>query len=156
MTSQLRSTAADPQHRRSPQETLRGIRARRELLAIEESEQVLHAERAGMTQRQIAAELGRSQSDVHRLLRRARADVPSEARRLILQAVAGEISRGTLVGRLKPQMVRGTDAEGEQVDGYAPGELDEVRQAYMDGLISESEYNEIRGRGLSAALTTST
>lgn len=151
VATQLRSTTSDPQHRRTPQEALRGVRARRELLAIEESEQVLDAERAGMTQRQIASELGRSQTDVHRLLRKARAGLPSEARRLILQAVAGEISRGTMVGRLKSHMVEGVEAPGEQVDGYEPGELDEVRRAFMDGLISESEYNEIRGVALKVA-----
>ena len=132
MTVTLRSTSSVPQHKLTPQEALRSIRAERELLAIEESVQALAAEHAGMTQRQIAASLGRSQTDVHRLLRKARAGLPSAARRLILEAAAGRISRGTMVGRLKPEIARRTDPTGEQVDGYEPGELDEAHSPGND------------------------
>lgn len=128
---------------------LRATRARRELLAAEEAQAAVEAAGDGLTQRQIGALLGRSQSDVHRLLRRARNSEPNEARLLILRTVAGDESRGTMVGSLRPGLTRGRFPDGEQVDGYEAGVLDEVRRAFMEGFLSEDEYNEIRGAAVS-------
>jgi len=36
--------------------------------------------------------------------------------------------------------LHGEHAPGEQQDGYIPGAWDEVRQAFMDGHISEEAY----------------
>lgn len=136
---------AEPRTVAEHEAALRAVHARRELAAIEEAARALAASDAGLTQRQLAAQLGRSQTDVHRLLRRARAGMPSEVWKLILKGVAGEISRGTMVGSLKPGLLRGEKPAGEQVDGYAPGGLDEVRAAFMEGFLTEAEYDEIRG-----------
>ncbi len=127
------------------QEDLRAVRARRELIAIEEVDSAVAAARDGLTQRQIAGLLGRSQSDVHRMLRRAAEGMPSETWKIILRAAAGDGTRATMVGRLRPGLNRGTSPVGEQVEGYLPGPLDDVRRAFMEGLLTEREYDEIRG-----------
>jgi hypothetical protein len=121
---------------------LRAIRAFRELIGIYEAREALAASDEGKSQRAIAEALGRSQSDVHRLLRRARGATPSAVREWILRAAIGQESRGALVGRLGLTHGPGEhDPSGS--DGYQPGDLDEVRAALFDGLISESEFEQI-------------
>lgn len=124
---------------------LRAVRARRELVTIEEAEAALAASKSGVSQREIAADLGRSQTDIHRLLRKSRAGMPSATWRTILRGVAGDGTRATMVGLLRPGLERGEVPSGEQTDGYVPSGLDEVRRAYMEGLLTEDEYNQIRG-----------
>lgn len=143
-TTKIPATGARPSHV-DREAQLRAMRARRELLAADEASAAVGASDDGLTQRQIGALLGRSQADVHRLLRRARNSEPNETRLTILRAVAGDESRGTMIGRLRPGLSRGQHSEGEQIDGYAAGELDEIRRAFMEGFLTEDEYNEIRG-----------
>ena len=125
---------------------LSAARALRELVEIEQIRAALNAERDGRTQREIGRLLGVSQTDVHRMLRRAKNAgtdwVRVAPRELILRYRAGLISRGTLLGRLN-------DLDEGQVaphsgDGYAPGTWDQVRDAFMDGLLTEDEYEELR------------
>lgn len=124
---------------------LRQARATRDLDELAEARAALTAANNGIAQRRIAAELGRSQTDVHRLLRRARAtqvDVTVGPRELILQAAAKRISRGTMLGRLT-NLSLGDLPPGEQVDGYVPGDMDDVRRAYREDLLTEDEYTAI-------------
>lgn len=130
---------------------LRRVWAKKELVAIEEAELALTASRAGTTQRDIAALLGRSQSDVHRLLRKAKLGLPSETWQVILRATAGGMSRGTMIGILRTGITRGSLEPGEQSDGYEPGSLDEIRAAFMEDLLTEQEYDEIRAYAPSRA-----
>lgn len=125
---------------------LSAARALRELVEIEQIRAALNAERDGRTQREIGRLLGVSQTEVHRMLRRAKNAVTDwvrvAPRELILRYRAGLISRGTLLGRLN-----GLD-EGQVAphsgDGYTPGTWDQVRDAFMDGLLTEDEYEDLR------------
>jgi DNA-binding CsgD family transcriptional regulator len=131
-------------------EHLRSIRARFELLETERERGLLVASAAGHSQREIAHALGESQATVHRLLARARARQQVDqnpraikARHFLLKFLAGDLSRGELLGRLKG-VAPGVVAPGNQVDGYISGSWDEVRTAYLDGLINSALYEYLR------------
>ncbi|GAA1134817.1 sigma factor-like helix-turn-helix DNA-binding protein [Nocardioides aquiterrae] len=132
-----------------PRTRLRAARAWSELTELEQTRSALLATEDGMAQREIARLLGVSQTEVHRMLRRARtvsrdwfATTPRE---LILEYNAGIISRGMLVGRLGG-VAEGAGGPGELDDGYKPDSWDEVRDAYLDGLLTEEEYEELRAK----------
>lgn len=129
------------------EERLVRARALKELTRIHETREALSAATDGVSQRKIATLLGTSQTEVHRMLRRARVGDLVEpllsVREVVLQRVAGMITSGTMRGTLT-DMSRGETPAGEQVDGYRPGTWDAVRAAYLDGLLSEHEYEELR------------
>jgi len=127
----------------SPETALRQVRARTELCGLAEVRVVRQATKAGLSQRAIAKLLGTSQTNVHRLLRQSRAvDDRRGPREVILCYVAGEISRGALIGSLS-DLARGSHPE-DGGDGYLPGTWDEVRAAFLDGLLAETDYEELR------------
>lgn len=127
----------------SPETALRQVRARTELCGLAEVRAVRQATKAGLSQRAIAKLLGTSQTNVHRLLRQSRAvDDRRGPREVILCYVAGEISRGALIGSLS-DLARGSHPE-DGGDGYLPGTWDEVRAAFLDGLLAETDYEELR------------
>ncbi|MFT3873150.1 MAG: hypothetical protein QM714_10965 [Nocardioides sp.] len=125
---------------------LSATRALRELVEIEQIRAALNAERDGRTQREIGRLLGVSQTEVHRMLRRAKNAgtdwVRVAPRELILRYRAGLISRGTLLGRLNG--IEEGQVAPHSGDGYTPGAWDQVRDAFMDGLLTEDEYEELR------------
>jgi len=125
---------------------LRRTRALTELLEIDEARVVMRASDAGHPQRAIAEALGKPQTQIHRILRRARiseAIMRTSAREIILQHQAGAISRGTMLGLLKGA-AEGISAGGEHDAGFAPDDWDEIRSAFMASLITEAEYEELR------------
>lgn len=143
------STTVDGNGSNHPQATkarLQAARAWRELAELDVTRAALQAADDGVTQREIGRLLDASQTEVHRLLRRARTagrDWGREGiRELVLRYRAGLISRGTLIGRLS-ELADGRSG-GPAGDGYVPGAWDEVRDAYMDGLLDDAEYDELR------------
>ena len=132
----------------APRVRLQAARAWEELAALEKTRAALGAADDGMSQREIGELLDVPQTEVHRLLRRARTsgrDWGREgARELILRYRAGLISRGTMVGSLS-SAERGRSGDGFE-DGYVPGAWDEIRDAYLDGLLADDEYDELRSR----------
>ena len=131
----------------NPLEELRRVRALKELLRINEERAVQRAVADGRTQRDVAAALGQPQTQIHRILRRARlseSETRTGAREVILQYKAGVVTQGMMIGLLQ-KAARGTSDEGVHDSGYAPDDWDEIRSAYMTGLLSESEYEELRG-----------
>jgi hypothetical protein len=129
-----------------PFDSLRRVRALAELLEIDEARAVLRAADAGQTQRAIAEALGKPQTQIHRILRRARlseTDMRTSAREVILQCQAGAITHGMMVGLLKGA-AEGKSAQGEHDSGFAPDDWDEIRSAYMSSLLTEAEYEELR------------
>lgn len=135
-----------------PLQLLRSTRAKLELLLNEREREALVAAAAGHSQREIARAMGESQATINRLLSRARARQQAEspltvsARQILLRYLAGELkSRGDLLGQLTG--VRpGEFAPGNQVDGYIAGSWDEVRTAYLDGMIDTGLYEYLRSR----------
>lgn len=133
-----------------PLDLLRESRAKMELLRSDRERQMLIAEAAGHSQREMAHASGESQPTIHRIIRRARARqqgssprVP-EARLQLLRYLAGELqSKGELVGLLTGS-APGQLAPGNQVDGYVPDSWDEIRLAYLDGLIDSGLYEYLR------------
>ena len=128
-------------------------RALTELIDLYRVRSVLRASQHGYSQRRLAKLLGTSQTDIHRILRRARAmpeTVSESPRELILKFLAGMISRGRLLGLLS-ETERGHVAPGNQEDGYQPGAWDEIRTAHLDGLIGEDLYEELRGQGFTSS-----
>lgn len=127
-------------------ESLRRVRALTELLQIQEERAVLSAATDGRTQREIAAALGKPQTQIHRILRRARlgeTGVRTPVREVILQYKAGAITQGMMIGLLRGA-AEGTSAGGQHDDGFAPGDWDEIRSAYMAGMLTEAEYGALR------------
>jgi len=139
--------ARDRGSRRSdPLEELRRVRALSELLQVNEERAVERASADGRTQREIAAALGKPQTQVHRILRRARlseSEARTPAREVILQYKSGAITQGMMIGLLRGA-AEGSSAGGQHDDGYAPDDWDEIRSAYMTGLLTEAEYEELR------------
>lgn len=130
-----------------PLDALRRSRALAELLEIDEERAVLRASDAGYPQRTIAQSLGKPQTQIHRILRRARlgeTNMRTTAREVILQRQAGAITQGMMLGLLKGA-AEGTSALGEHDSGFMPDDWDEIRSAYMSGLLTEVEYEELRG-----------
>jgi len=133
-------------HESSPMGEVIRARALSELVELHRVRAALLASREGHSQRELAKALGTSQSDVHRILRRARAvpDILSiSPREMILEYLVGIISRGEMLGRLST-LSRGRVAPGNQQDGYSPDAWDEVRSAHLDGLIGDEVYEELR------------
>lgn len=129
-----------------PLDGLRRVRALAELLDLAEERAVLRAADDGQTQRAIATALGKSQTQVHRILQRARlagTDLRVNTREVILLYQAGVISRGTMLGRLDSTW-EGQSAESEFDSGYLPGPWDEIRSAYLAGLLTDEDYEELR------------
>lgn len=134
-------------------DSLRRVRALLELTRRLEVQALLRADAEGRTQREIGGALGKPQTQVHRLLRGAKAseidthltvDFSVPATEIILQYKAGAISRGTMIGRLIGAR-HGHSAGGEHDDGFVPDTWDQVRDAFLAGLLTEAEYEEIRG-----------
>lgn len=129
-----------------PLDGLRRARALAELLDLAEERAVLRAADDGQTQRAIATALGKPQTQVHRILQRARlagTDLRVNTREVILLYQAGAISRGTMLGRLDSSR-EGESAESEFDSGYLPGSWEEIRSAYMAGLLTDEEYERLR------------
>jgi hypothetical protein len=130
----------------SIEDRLREARAERELQRLRETRIVVEAAEKNLTQRTIADLLGRSQSDVFRMLKAARARqaaVGESVREIILNYVVRDISRGELLGRLT-DLQHGTNEGPDFSDGYQHGAFDDVKVAWLDGLIDDELYEEIR------------
>jgi predicted DNA-binding protein (UPF0251 family) len=143
-------TAQQDQHALPPRQRLRSLRARRELLHIEQDEALQASLRDGLSQREIASFAGISQPTVQRILQRIRRDsataasTTTDVRRLILRHAAQEISEQELVAALSTRLVSGELSPASLPDGYIPGSWDEVRSAFLDGLLDEDLYETLR------------
>lgn len=134
-------------------EELRRVSALQELLSIHEERAVARAAADGRTQREIAAALGKPQTQIHRILRRARlgeAERRASAREVILQYRAGAIREGMMLGLLKGAS-EGRSAQGQHDDGFVRDDWDEIRSAYMSGLLTEEQYESLRAAKTSAS-----
>ncbi len=146
-TEEKRALARDRAARSAdPLEDVRRTRALAELLDLYEERRVLRAADSGQTQRAIAEAAGKPQTQIHRILRRARLAEPNvraKAREVILLRRAGAITQGMMLGLLQGA-AEGASALGEHDSGYAPDDWDEIRSAYMSSLLTEAEYESLR------------
>ena len=155
----VRAESGSGAHRApDPLTTLAQLRAAAELQDIKTQEALLRGEEAGHSQRLMAESLGIPQTAVHRILQRARVrrreqgrtDIgDAEAARVrlaLLEFAAGNRSWGLTVGALGDEgaLAGGHSPEGNQIDGYVPGAWDAVRTAYLDKLITEKQYDQLR------------
>lgn len=151
-TEQAELDAERAQREEDSLDSLRRVRALTELTRRLQAKAALRAEADGHTQREIGAALGKPQAQIHRLLRRAKVEeigtnppevVGVPAVEIILQYKAGAISRGTMIGRLTGAQ-QGHSAGGEHDEGFVPGAWDDVREAFLTGLLTEREYEAVR------------
>ncbi|MDN6679747.1 MAG: hypothetical protein L0L17_08660 [Yaniella sp.] len=107
----------------------------------------VRAKSRGLSQRDIAEVLVPSQARVHRLLRAAdrRIDVgerlPEE---LILEAFVNDIPRSALVAELKRYSYTFGENAPYPHEGRISGTWDQVVSAFMQDLLTEDEFSEIR------------
>jgi len=124
---------------------LKMARAARELNRLREARLAVEAADQGLSQRAIAKALDRSQTDVFRMLKAARSGddiTDTSVRERVLQYAAGEITRDVLVDLLV-DLERGKAEGGDLVDGYSHGSFDDVKTAWLEGLIDDDLYEEI-------------
>ncbi|WP_022869698.1 hypothetical protein [Yaniella halotolerans] len=122
--------------------------ARQRLDEVADMRAAVRAKCRGLSQRAVAEVLVTSQARVHRLLKAAerRKDVnerlPEE---LILEAFVYDTSRPALVAELKRYPYTfGEDAPYPH-EGRTSGTWDQVVSAFMQDLLTEEEFSEVRG-----------
>lgn len=136
----------------SARSALRVAAAQRELLDLTTPRLVHEAHRAGFTQAQIASDSGLSQPTVSRTLARVAAApdiVKQSPREFILQRATGALSSSQMRDALMrfPYTHGRHEPEGSVDSVYVPGTWDQVRQAHQEGLLSDLEWELLRGRG---------
>lgn len=107
-----------------------------------------NAARRGLSQRDIADLLETSQAKVHRLLKaveRRGGNLEAGPEEIALRAFAYDTSRSDLVQTLKKFPY--TDAQDAPYphEGRIPGTWDQVVTAWAKGLLSDEEFEEIKG-----------
>lgn len=108
---------------------------------------VAAAEAAGLTQREIAQVVGRSQPDVGRTLKRISGDpalVVRSPREVALKRALGDLSDEEMMTQLKDFPYKpGVANANPATDGYVRGSWDEVRRLRREGLITVDEWSEL-------------
>lgn len=115
---------------------------------LDELKAAQNAARRGLSQRDIADLLETSQAKVHRLLKaveRRGGKLEAGPEEIALRAFAYDTSRSALVQTLKEFPY--TDAQDAPYphEGRIPGTWDQVVTALARGLLSDEEFEEIKG-----------
>ncbi|HXH77183.1 hypothetical protein [Nocardioides sp.] len=139
---------ADPQV-----ETLRAVRVAkhvRELADIDARRAVVAAAKAGLSQRTIAQELGRSQPDVGRTLKKA-AERPGTLeigpREIAMRRHVGQMSDRVMMNALlRFDYTEGASDPSLAGSGYVRGSWDELRMLLPEHLITAEEWRELFGK----------
>jgi hypothetical protein len=121
-------------------------RVKDRLARIEEMREAQQLADAGKTQRDIADILQTTQPRVHRMLkamedRDAEAESPEE---IILLAAANGTPRPELVRRLTQFHYTFRQRAPQPFEGAVTGSWDEVRHAFVTGLLTEREFERVR------------
>ncbi|MCF3138209.1 MULTISPECIES: hypothetical protein [Micrococcaceae] len=121
--------------------------ARQRVDLLDELRAVRNVANRNFNQRDIAEILVTSQAKVHRLLKaieRRGGDLSPDPEEVILRAFAYDTSRDKLVADLKAFAYSfGEDAPYPN-EGRVPGTWDQVVVAVAQGLLSETEFQEVR------------
>lgn len=122
-------------------------RAFRELGEVECRRAIWNAHRAGLSQRQIAAAVGRSQPDVGRVIKRVEGNEEQTAvgpREVVLRRIVGEITPTEMMARLLTMAHGDGESDPSPIGlGYVRGTWDEVRALRDEGLLTEPEWQEL-------------
>lgn len=123
-------------------------RVKDRLARIEEMREAWQLANAGKSQREVADILQTTQPRVHRMLkamegRDPEAESPEE---MILRAAVEGTARRELVRRLAQFHYTFRQRAPEPFEGAVNGSWDEVRHAFMTGLLSEREFERVRDR----------
>lgn len=121
-------------------------RARERLDRIEEMCDAQRLADAGMAQRDIADLLHTTQPRVHRMLkamegRRGDTQTPEE---IILRATVDGTDRDALVERLAECACTFREHAPEPSEGAIGGSWDDVKHAFVTGLLTQGEYERVR------------
>lgn len=121
-------------------------RARERLDRIEEMRDAQRLAEAGKAQRDIADLLHTTQPRVHRMLkametRKRDAETPEE---IILRATVDGTDRAALVRRLAKCKYTFRKHAPEPFEGAVGGSWDDVKHAFMTGLLTQGEYERVR------------
>lgn len=121
--------------------------ARERLDRINEIRDAARLSKSGLGQRDIAEVLRTTQPRVHRMLKAAQSlpleeETPEE---LILRAAIEPTDRARLVKRLSSMTYTFKRYAPTPFDGAVSGTWDQVKAAVVAGLLTPSEYEEVRG-----------
>lgn len=143
-----RPTAAKPVDVSAIQKRAEMRRVKERLARIEEMREAWQLTAAGKTQRDIADILQTTQPRVHRMLKAMESrDPESESpEEIILRAIAEGTPRREMVRRLALFHYTFRQRAPEPFEGAVTGTWDEVRQAFMSGLLTEREFERVRDR----------
>ena len=121
-------------------------RARERLDRIEEMRDAQTLERAGKSQRDIADLLHTTQPRVHRMLKamEGRGDDDATPEEIILRATVDGSDRDALIKRLAEFRYTFRQHAPEPFEGAVGGSWDDVKHAFMTGLLSQGEYERVR------------
>lgn len=121
------------------------VRAEERLVRIKKVRAAWKLHRAGASQREIADQLGISQPSVHRILKLAELQQPTDIspEELILQATVDGSSRDDLVKRLSSMSYTFGSLAPWPFDGATTGTWDQVVASYATGLLSADEFKRV-------------
>lgn len=129
------------------QRELRRARAQRELGEIDGPRAIWHASQQGLSQRQIADLVGRSQPDVGRTLRKVERNpdlLAIRPREVALRRTVGQISTAEMMARLITFPYADGQADPSPLgSGYLPGSWDDVRRLRRESLITIREWEQL-------------
>ncbi|WP_382309958.1 winged helix-turn-helix transcriptional regulator [Herbiconiux sp. UC225_62] len=124
-------------------------RSQRELADLHLRRDILRLDDEGLSQRTIAELVGLSQPEVSRRLKRRRlASFEESPREIILHRAVGDCTSEQMMQRLLAMtMTSSTPSADAAHDGAvsASGTAAQLGQAYLDGLLTEKEYDQLRG-----------
>lgn len=118
------------------------------LARIEEMREAWQLADAGKTQREVADILQTTQPRVHRMLKAMEGRDPEtpSPEEIILRAAVEGTPRADLVRRLAQFHYTFRQHAPEPFEGAVSGTWDEVRHAFVTGLLSEREFERVRDR----------
>jgi predicted XRE-type DNA-binding protein len=121
-------------------------RARERLDRIEEMRDAQKLAQAGRPQRDIADLLHTTQPRVHRMLRAMEGRVSDAAtpEEIILRATVDGADRDALVKRLTECTYTFRRHAPAPIEGAVSGSWDDVKHAFVTGLLSQGEYERVR------------
>ena len=126
------------------------FRARRFLDRIDRDRIVIELLEAGSSQMSVAADLGISQATVHRIashreqVEQDRED-PSPAE-VIARCWNAQITRAEMMADLLARSYREGSIPEHSHDAYTRGTWDQIREAYLDELITAAEFKQLQDR----------
>ena len=146
LSDATKSTPGAVHHHREIEAVARHLRAVKEQLSISEARLIVEAKHQRKTQAETALLLSISQPTVSRVLREVK-QAPEilsvKPREIINRFLLGQIDRETMLQMLMRHEYVSALYDPTGGDGYIAGDWKQVEQAFIDGELTDEEYERI-------------